>query len=245
MTAELRTWLPRDAFTIAHLDAALAAVLREWAMCWFASTDFGVVDVRRDPRLSQALASSQIKAAHGVLEASATGRGKRALLELGLGLDLEGLSLNEHDHAILDRMVERLLGDLIDRVARLLGPTSGPDLKLHSLTVAIGHRSTELLQLSFPDWAVVDAIKASVLQEAPATAIATRSHALGDVSITLEGLLGRIPLSIDELSTLAVGDILVIDRKHSAPVDLVVREGGHVAARGTLQHHGDRIAIQL
>lgn len=245
MTADARAWLPREAFTVAHLDAALAPILRDWSACWFASSEFSVVDVRRDPRLSQALASSQIRRSRDVLEISAAGRGKRALIELGLGLELEGLSLNEHDHAVLDCMVGRLLGDLIDRAAHLIGSPSGTDLKMHSVTVAIGHRGVEVAQLSFPDWAIVDAIKASMSPTKPSASLADPARALGDIAVTLEGQLGRIPLSIDELSNLAVGDILVIDRKHSASVDLVVQPGGRVAARGALHRHENRVAIKL
>src|SRR5262249_28527782 len=66
---------------------------------------------------------------------------------------------------------------------------------------------------------------------------------LGDVPIELRAVLGQATFSLDELSSLRVGDVIALDRSAHDPVDLVIQNRALFRARAGVA--GQWVAIEL
>src|SRR5437588_4286144 len=66
---------------------------------------------------------------------------------------------------------------------------------------------------------------------------------LGDVPIELRAVLGQATFTLDELSSLRVGDVIALDRSAQDPVDLVVQDRALFRARAGVA--GQWVAIEL
>jgi len=87
-----------------------------------------------------------------------------------------------------------------------------------------------------------------LLGEATSAAVQAPSPALlrarlGDVPIELRAVLGQATFSLDELSSLRVGDVIALDRSAQDPVDLVVQ--GRTLFRARAGVAGQWVAIEL
>jgi flagellar motor switch/type III secretory pathway protein FliN len=76
----------------------------------------------------------------------------------------------------------------------------------------------------------------------PPTTASVRSR-LGDVRIELRAVLGEATFTLDELSSLRVGDVIALDRSAQDPVDLVVQDRTLFRARAGVA--GQWVAIEL
>lgn len=63
------------------------------------------------------------------------------------------------------------------------------------------------------------------------------------VEVQVEALLGGARLKIENIRTLATGDIVPIDRQVNEAVDL--RVNGHVVARGEIVTIDDKFAVRI
>lgn len=66
---------------------------------------------------------------------------------------------------------------------------------------------------------------------------------LGDVPVELRAVLGQASFSLDELSSLRIGDVIALDRSAQDPVDLVVQDRTLFRARAGVA--GQWVAIEL
>jgi flagellar motor switch/type III secretory pathway protein FliN len=66
---------------------------------------------------------------------------------------------------------------------------------------------------------------------------------VGDVPVELRAILGHASFTLDELSSLQVGDVIALDRRAQDPVDIVVRERLFCQARAGVA--GQVVAVEL
>jgi flagellar motor switch protein FliM len=70
------------------------------------------------------------------------------------------------------------------------------------------------------------------------------SRALQTQRVVLDGVAGEAELALEDLTTLAVGDVIKLNRRISEPLQLCIRGGGVVCAARLGASKG-RTALQL
>jgi hypothetical protein len=236
--------LPKDAFSLEAINACLTGPVTDWSRRWFARTPAVVAAVRSEVCPSQAPAPDrQTVGACAALELS--GRGKRHLLEAALDIDLSDQPLTESDRRLLDVFARKAVEDFIAALESMLPDTgnSTPGAQI-VVTIAIGGK--DVLTLEAPEQVFVPLIK-KVLggpRAAPRT-VARRSEALRRTKMRAFGYLGRAEIGIGDLETLSAGDVLILDRALSEPVELRLAGSAAALARGKLCRNADQISLQL
>jgi flagellar motor switch protein FliM len=66
---------------------------------------------------------------------------------------------------------------------------------------------------------------------------------LGEVPVELRAVLGQAELTLDELSSLQVGDVIALDRRAQDPVELLI--GDHAFCRARAGLAGQLVAVEL
>ena len=66
---------------------------------------------------------------------------------------------------------------------------------------------------------------------------------MGDVPVELRAVLGQADFTLDELSTLRIGDVIALDRRAQDPVEIVMQDRTLFRARAGLA--GQWVAIEL
>jgi flagellar motor switch/type III secretory pathway protein FliN len=246
MTASgARAWLPKDAFSLEAVGACLSGPLSAWAERWFVRTPAAVAAVRAGEPTAAAPApqSLNIEGVNAALELS--GRGKRRLLEAALDIDLADQPLSEGDRRLLDAFAQKIAQDLVSALDETLsidddGATGAPVVS----TIAVGGH--DVFSLLVSDHVLAPLIKARVVDSCPpARPLIRRIEALKRTKLNAHGFLGRAELGLDELESLNVGDVLVLDRALAEPVELRLAGRETAMARGRLCQDGGLVAIQL
>lgn len=242
---QARAWLPKDAFSLEAVGACLAQPVTVWAERWFVRAPAAIAAVRMDAAgaATPAQPGTVTEGVNAVLELG--GHGKRRLLEAALDVDLTAQTLGDGDRRLLDEFARAIVRDLaasLDAVP-LTGSDDGAAATVVCTITVAGH---DVLSLRVPDCALATMIKAAMTQaDAAKPVLARRSDALKRTTLTVLGHLGRAELAIDELESLSIGDVLILDRPLVEPVELRLAGNEAPLARGRLSQDSGAISIQL
>jgi len=111
----------------------------------------------------------------------------------------------------------------------------------------LGHCTLgDTLQLVMTLWpeTVQRCLAVEVPRSAGQAPIEPLSRALQEEAVALEGIAGEAELALEELTTLAVGDVIRLNRKISEPLEVRIRGGG-VVCEARLGVSKGRTALQL
>lgn len=255
MSKRIRSWLPPGAAMGPRVRHALEETVAAWSETWFAGTRAGVQSV--EPRTAGAVnISGGWFLFHGAVALPADGSEAIRLAALALGVETEGIVLSEADRDILGRLAATMLADLASALTNSLGlPLGDEAAPLHcvdpldsgsglSLVIA-DTRHRFLCQVAIPSPSVVPMLKAGIARR-PAPALARFEGPLGRSRARLDISLGEAKLSLGELAGLAVGDVLVLDRKIAAGATVAVRAGRRDGfARASFDSDGGRDRLVL
>lgn len=237
---QARDWLPDTAFTEEIVGQVLRDSISSWSKRWFADAQVDVAAVRLghvNKRMAQGLHVQGRSC-----EAELSGRGKRALLEAALGVDLSGMTLTESDHRILDRFAMAAADDLVAALDSLGDGAREGSILSATLSLA----GVEMAVLELPAAFLIPQIrKNSGPARKPAHPPKSRSEALRLVPIKAEGYLGRAELTLDDLQGLAIGDVIVLENSLKDPVELRMPGGRQCIGRGKLVRTVESVSIQF
>lgn len=254
MSPAFRSWLPASAALPPLAKGAFAAMVDGWASAWFAGEQpraLGlferVADVRGELR------KIVWHCCDGGLAIGVSTTGTATMGAAMLGVTTGGVQRTEADEALFERVGTDCLNDLKQRTAALLGPgkaaiwreheRGNPADPVHRIEIAGSNRAFVLTLDLSPDCfarfakAQLPVVARPIMGEGEA--------ALAALPVTLSVAVGGCSVTVAELSSLAQGDVLVLDRALDAPLPLAV--GGVTARRGacTLSQRGDRIALKI
>ena len=244
MTGSAYSWLPATAFTPSAVNAVLENALVGWAGRWFVGTvAVGAVYAGlTGPRLPQV---TQIDAAGRGATAIALGRTKRVLLEKMLGLSLQGCTLNQHDHQLLDSLGKMALTNLVEQIDGWL-ETYGPDASgSEQLTLTLSVEGGEILQLDLPRSALAATLRANATALGSPQKLNRRADALGDTAVSVDALLGVSSVSFADFAHLTVGDVLLLEGTTEDPARLRLAMTGSPLAPAELGRDDDRVTLTL
>jgi flagellar motor switch/type III secretory pathway protein FliN len=237
-----RPWLPPEAFSLGNVGRALAGALAAWGEYWLGDNTIMVAEVWQVRAANAADQTLHVTA--GVLSARAPGRAKRALLERALGASLEGEGLSERDHQLLDAFGAKMLDDLLQRITSAADVLDGGGDRV-SVVVADG--GDELCFIDMAGEALVPLIRSTMFQgEDRAPTLIPRLKAVRPSRVTVEAQLGTAILTMGDLSDVAIGDVIRLERKADAPVEMVISGPGRcVLGRAQMLRRGEQMCVQF
>lgn len=231
MTQLARAWLPDGALTPQRVEAALVDIAREWACRWFGDRSCTLV-LRNESGKALSNNGDEIRVEGKVAAVTFTGRGKRAALEAALDKRLPD-DMNTDDHRLLDVYARSIAEDIVAQFDRDLD-TSAP-LSGTTITFALLLAGTETCKLICDRQAVVERVRSSISATAAnSSALIDRRTALGPMPLEIEGILGSVDLTLDDLENLGVGDVLILDRGLENPIPIRLCSSHMQLGRGAL-----------
>ena len=242
MTIGVKHWLPRGAYTDDAVKAALCEPVARWSGRWFGRETAAVATVLHWPET----APPQARVFSGsVAEAQMSGPGKRRVLEAALDVDLAAQALGEGDRRVLDGLAQRIAEDLVAVLDETFGGNAGhgDDARIGAM---LSLRGGDALAVTLPSQVLVPALKARLgAVRKPTSAPRERVQALGPLRVMACGVLGSADLSVSDVDALGIGDVVILDRTLSEPVELRIAESGNRIGKGKLSRNGGRVAIQF
>lgn len=258
MTVRVREWLPWGVLSHDSVRQTLEQGIAQWNGLWFVTPAIAVADLR--PTMTDSRADSEgtgwrvYRAALGVRVA----RGALPRL-VGRALDLrpDVTGQTGADLRLLAVFEDKLLESLIETLERAFGvagvlkpvPERPADAfgELGGILVSLVEPSgRDVLTLAIPVEIVFRHIK-SVLKRPTGKGETLRplGEALSDVRIPLEAQIGKVELTLAELGELAVGDVLVLDRRVDEAVDIAGVYSQDVFAKAILTNVEDGLALKF
>ena len=249
MTPSFRPWLPADTAAPRLVLGALADMADAWSREWFAGEGMRAAGalVRVDARGE--LKKTVWHAHEGGLAIGISASGIAALGAQVLGVPAAG-ERSAADAALLETVGGECLDDIKKRSATLLrlaekGWTAADSQRagpVHRLEIA-GPLRSPVLTLELSADLFVALVKAKLPPPPVPAPLGKPAEALAALPVSLSALLGRSAITVAELSGLAAGDVLVLDRALDAALPLAV--GGTPAARGACTVSDDGTALKI
>lgn len=246
-------WLPAGALTDGPVRALLATAVDAWSAAWFADrAERATVTLLASASPPVEVARAPASPALDMRYAPAFGQ---TMIHLALDAEPSSNLLSSLDADLLRGFEHRLFADLAERLLACIGhdrlehsspgySTSAPRRTIE--LVVTFDRSGDAIRTSVPAAALVAARK-RMAQPARAhdKTLVTVRRALLCSRVSVSAMLGTAELALDQLSGLAVGDVIVLDRAVGTPVDLV-RAGTDVPfAVGHLAEAGGILTVTL
>lgn len=237
---QVRDWLPEQAFTEEAAKLILREPLSLWAGRWFTRARADVRSVHISRVNTQAVQGIYVRGSSGEIRLS--GRGKRALLEAALTIDLSTMILTESDHKVLDSFATEVVSDLIATLDSVgTGCSADP---VFSVTLALAGAEMAILDLAGP--AFIPVLKKAIgAIRKPAQKPGNRTEALKHTSLRTEGHLGRAELTLSDLKGLGIGDVIILERTLKDPVELRLPGNRQLVGRGKLIRTTESVSIQF
>jgi len=255
VTLPVREWLPVDALDHEVVRDGVRDAITRWSALWFpapwaemAGMRAAAADSRHDGDGSgwrvyrQAIA---VRASRPVLS--------RMLLRV-LDLRAEPASLTEADRLVMDGLEGKILASLAETVETALGvsgtlrsePARPADpLDGGGLVVSLAEPAgRDMLYLAIPKDLVFRHVRRTIPRSPGRTPVfPPLGEALAAVNIPIEAQIGKVELTLGEFNELAVGDVLVLDRRLDEAVDIAGLRSRDVFARAVLTNIEDGLAL--
>lgn len=237
-----RPWLPDGAITAAAVRRVLAPALADWSATWFVRSTAQPSDIE-PMKLPPILANTVITAGQGSVLAAIPLSAASRLSAVALAVDIPD-ERTAIDEALLHALAHRMLDDLARTVAKTLGPadTDGDDAQI-ACGIVLGAVRGLVLQLK--RGTVVAAMRRLMPAAPPRSRRTDRHDALRASSLRIVAHLGKARLTVEALRNLNIGDVLVLEKKIDAPVDLVADGSSHSLAIGQLTSHDCQNAVRI
>lgn len=236
-----RPWIPTTALRENRVAQPFAAVVGAWAETWFATAGWRPADAF-DAGVSP---DWSVICDEGSFQLQAK---PKALLELAFAAlgEKPRQGLTDTDLRFLRRLGSRIVDDLARGVGAIAPSGSaaadGPAQPIWRLTIGRGQQAWLAIALSQVTLTAV--ARASFLSVAAKSPLTSIREALDDVPVPLSGRIGSARLAVEQIGSLEVGDLLLLDESIGAPL--------HLAVAGRLSNlcfkideGGDRLALTM
>lgn len=255
MTSSAIDWAPLETMDGAGLRRVLQVPVDAWGEAWFGEPKARV----EEPRLGRGHLRSPPEGGRWTplaprLALAITGRMRLAMAGMALGGG-EALFVTEADRQIGEGLARRMTEDLAARLWAILAPGEAPDGPI--ATPLFDEMGGAMVAVRWAGdgeriWIAIPAALALVhLRDRPRadgsgrSPLAPRFRAVADQTATLDVILGAARLTPDELTHLAVGDVLVLDTALQGRVRLSRPGGGlELAARPKFEDSGIELKLE-
>ena len=251
MTVRCREWLPLSTISDSRVKERVSAIAGRWAERWFAPGICAVSDceVREQRRPPVGLDLAWRDFGHGVCllwgEAKALEWARETINMPG------DISLTVEDGALLTRLAENMAQELANDLGDALlldaggqkQPVAGPWLEMTLVRTACKKIP---LRISVSACALVR-FRKSLVASKPTDSLPgnTLEAAISGQTLSYEAVLGGARMKAAELCALAPGDVILLDRSLSEPVDIVSLGGGAIVGRAMLDQAGSDARLTI
>lgn len=228
---QIQPWRPVSQSDLDGIRAAAIEVFDAWLARWIAQLPSGASEASYAalPRQASRVDSLDWRIGTGIRVAVSEGAMDRAAF-LAIDLPRTGMAEDEDDtRAVIEALKRGMADDMVASIATIYGEISTERLgAAHRL--ADDHSQALVLELRRPGmnveltfhfdraWVTSRPLSApDPLQPAPLTA---RTMALQENRVAVSAVLGRCRLTVMELASLAIGDVVTCDTRVDDPVDL-------------------------
>ncbi|MBC8731554.1 FliM/FliN family flagellar motor switch protein [Paraburkholderia sp. UCT2] len=260
-------WRPLGARDLAAGAAWFARAIDPWRQAWLAAPELTVEAVDLLDPFDSALPSGQCESWSIGDNVWLFTESRQIDMLVNETLDLpKTFALTDDARApLLADVGKQLVDELLDAIGAALSPgqqsavrvcttgnTDTPRLRFGGACFRIRNTSGETvltLVCGAPAlWSCLPVSKPTV-HGANSPATTRRSTAVESSRVSLWAMLGQCELSVPQLATLAVGDVIRLDRTISEPIPLLLAQSdcGRLTpiAAGTPGQHGGKLSIQL
>ena len=250
MSIEFRHWLPVDALTDKTVRADLAETVKAWSERWSCGAPALIRDLRAWAGNKISPDGTQLIGQPVKLEWSARQAMRLACWALDIA-DAETV-MTQDDRSVLEAMGEDIGIDLTAALARGLAigsheaPQAGPAARI-ALEVELPDRRGDAamrLRVLIPASDLASFRKSRCAPYRPARALprAFPLAVLPDAEVELGALLGKSELSLRDLRSIEVGDVIRLDTRLEAPI-AIGWQGGAGAVLGCTFQPGEAGAV--
>jgi len=256
VNVDFRVWLPDEALHGGAVKRTLREIARRWSERWFARQLVGLCE--HSHRFGDRQPSAESEAAalvHDdgmIVTISAAGRSTLA----GLILDIATgeMKLNPADRFVLDGLADDCIRNLCSDMAlafglkaetgwRQLDTAQMPDREDQIYHLGTGAPES-LIEVRIAPSVAVALIKASGPPAPNPSELLDLGLALARQQVRVSAYLGRCRLTLGELSELAPGDVVVLDRDLGQPLPLAV-EGKVTSSACTAERENSKFRLKI
>jgi hypothetical protein len=250
LTTRGNEWLPFDALADPRIMQAVEACVEQWSIRWFGHAVYRPVkQVLRPPSERRAVSTAQWRVFGSSFFFDVAESQVSDIARLALDAPDGDVALQPADKALMTRFGDMILQDLATamRQAWQLAPfeCTHPFAGPGGLNIQIaGSGNVPPLSVGVPIPALVPFRKSLIQSLLPVEELAGPLEDYFEAeSMAFSVILGESPISLAGLTTLAVGDILVLDAALLQPVPCISRLSGRKIGAATLSNAGETIQL--
>lgn len=255
MNSRWKPWLPEGALSDGTADRLLDGTLVQWSDKWFAGPG-----MRPLARLTRGGAVEMAQGQDGQWHFSDEGvavsvpeNSRLALAGMMLDAPAPTGTMTPADRQVVDRLVTGCIDDLCARVAKMLKLPSGARWRTGQAAALrfeearfcdLGVDDREPLFRIFLEAHLVAGMVKGALPVPEPRPMGSVAEGLTKQSVTISALLGRCQLTLSELTGVSEGDVLVLDRELTRPLDLAL-DGQVKSGTCTLEQEGGELRLKI
>ena len=243
-----RAWLPPEAISSDRLEPIIKDLIGKWSDHWFAAVSASATAAFQDDWPhggSEAVWRSCLP----VVSIACAPNAKNLIAGAMLDVNVPPATIQAGDRELIEHLATEAIDDLLKRVGELaleIRPETGVsdsciDLNdCHWWEISLAPRRA-VLKLAIAAPAIVSIIKSKLV--APmAPKLGKLGDGLGEQRVGLAANVGRCSISLAELQDLSTGDVLILDRSASEPVELTVN-GAESPLKASLETSGGQAVL--
>lgn len=225
MTLQARSWLPDGALDDDVLLARVQGVAEAWSAYWMPLPRVHTDQVADPAGLSDTPDALRLAAPDGRVRAGASLASRLHLGMAMLGVSVDRNQVGADDQSLLDALASRALQDLVDRLGATPGADAGgpdgayePGPVFQIVLAEAGPR----IEIALARDLAIAWRKGPAMPTSPRTSAGCWQDAVGDQPVRIGARVGDSSLSLAEMSSLEVGDVLVLDRVIGEGLEITV-----------------------
>lgn len=246
--SQTRSWLPPGT-CFGKVDQKLTRTVREWARAWFGHDDIDVMPEARkgDTLLRSAKPRACASGAWLLVPETATALIARAALHIEAGT-----RVTEADDAVLDTVGEACLAALCDALAGAVETDGHGDAARDTVALAAGtlwaidlKRIPARLGFVMSDAARIEFLLRLLPPSPRPPALDSLGLALAPLEVELAANLGTCGVTLSELRSLSVGNVLVLERDLTTASPLAVNGALAPVGACTVSHKAEALLLEI
>ncbi|GAA4044781.1 FliM/FliN family flagellar motor C-terminal domain-containing protein [Parerythrobacter jejuensis] len=240
-------WLPASCLTSRRAVEPFERIVEGWAAEWFPTTGWQVLGswdaVGQPDATDWAVLRDAAK-----LQVKGKPKAMQALALAILGSEAQ-TKLTDNDLRLMRRVAGRALDDLQSRIEQSLGSSQSQPSgyavasgAIYSLLIGVVGGAQLAVECSAAD--LVQIVRGTFPVQQIEDPLDPRGEGYADAAVSVAAHLGATPITLEELSALDVGDVLVLDQPADAPTRLVI-DGHTTDLPFAIVEQGGTITLEL
>jgi flagellar motor switch/type III secretory pathway protein FliN len=255
LTQDHADWLPFDALTSPAITSAFEPAISAWSKRWFGDRPFELTRVRpQSGRPSLKSAKTEWRAfGHGIF-IDWSEKTQLLFAEQGLHISTVQHKLSADDKGLMLALSHRILDDLVNALVDIVGHEAESNLTGNSTHPYGSDGGLELQIQSVSDGAIIMAgISSGALTRLrkkqcghhmpKKMQTASVVDILGLAVVGYAAEIGRANMSAFELQNMVEGDVVVLNRPLTVPLDMLAESSGRLLFKAMLAQHEGCLAL--